>query len=127
MIFCDSMRDAAGQVVDQLVEAVGAVRAVVVSSEDGFELVSRAPDKSHVSRLSAMASSMTALGAMAGEECEIGGFRSITLEAEDGFILMLLAQHPDGNLILSVIAESKAVIGQVLLYSKRAVMQLQQV
>jgi len=127
MIFHDSMRDAVGQVIDKLVEAVGAVRAVVVSSEDGFELVSRASDKSHVSRLSAMASSMTALGAMAGEECKIGDFRSITLEAEEGFILLLQARRPDGNLILSVIAESKAIIGQVLFYSKRAAEQLQQV
>ncbi|MFO7581944.1 roadblock/LC7 domain-containing protein [Guyparkeria sp.] len=124
MNFSDSMKNAAGGAVDELVTAVGSIRAAVVSTEDGFELVARARDASQVARLSAMASSMAALGVMAGEECEIGGFRSITLEAEDGFIVMLQSRNPASNLILSVIADSEALVGKVILYGRKAATQL---
>ncbi|MFP4638895.1 MAG: hypothetical protein ACLFMY_00470 [Guyparkeria sp.] len=71
-----------------------------------------------------MASSMAALGVMAGEECDIGSFRSITLEAEEGFIVMRQSRHPDSNLILRGIADSEALVGKVILYGKKAAAQL---
>ncbi len=125
MNLSESLKSAADETLDDLVKAVGSVRAVVISTEDGFELVSRSRDASQVARLSAMASSMAALGVMAGEECDIGGFRSITLEAQEGFIVMLQARRPDSNFILSVISGPDALVGKVVLYGRKAVRQLQ--
>lgn len=124
MNLSDATKTEAEAIIDELVNAIGDIRAAVISTEDGFELVSRARDDAQASRLSAMASSMAALGVMAGEECEIGGFRSITLEADAGFILMLQSTHPETNLILSVIADSQALVGKVLLYGKKSVARL---
>ncbi|MFW6041908.1 MAG: roadblock/LC7 domain-containing protein [Guyparkeria sp.] len=124
MNFSESTQRAAGESLDELADAISAVRAAVVSTEVGLEPVARARDASQAARLSAVASSMAALGVMAGEECDVGSFRSITQGAEEGFIVMRQSRHPDSNLILSVIADSEALVGKVILYGKKAAAQL---
>ena len=126
MQISETLEAEAQETLQDLVDAVEGILATVISTEDGFELVSLARNNAQASRLSAMASSMVALGAMATDECDIGRFSTITLEADSGVIIMLRANHTDSKLILSVIADSQALIGKVLLYSKKATKRLEQ-
>lgn len=98
-------------------EISGAV-AVVVSTADGFEVASRARDAAQSSRLSAMASSIAAIGAVIGEETFSGACRGIFIEADKGQIVMVEIRHPAHVLILTIVADERALLGAVT-YSAR--------
>lgn len=101
------------------------VRAVVISTEDGFELVSRVDNNAQVTRLSAMASSLSALGVLAGEESNLGECKNIIIEAASGMLIILQFKRGQDTFIMSVIAGTDAVIGQILYFAKQAVRTLQ--
>ncbi|MGJ7570126.1 roadblock/LC7 domain-containing protein [Variovorax sp. RB2P76] len=117
---------AAESAIDTLMREIKGVKAVVISTEDGLELAARAENTAQVSRLSAIASSLAALGAVAGEESDLGDCANVTIEATHGHILMLQARHPEMTLIVSVVAGKEAIIGQVLYFAKQATLSLQQ-
>lgn len=73
-----------------------------------------------------MASSMAALGMIAGEENQLGHCANVVVEAAEGFIVMLQAQRPGLTLVISVVASREAVLGQVLYVSREAVRTLEQ-
>lgn len=111
--------------LSELMEQVKAIKAVVISTEDGFEVAARVENTAQIARLSAMASSLAALGAMAGEESQLGACQSVVMEAAEGHIAILQVRRPDLSLIVSVVAGRSAVMGQVLYYSKKAAAALQ--
>ena len=113
--------------IDELMAQVKGIKAIVVATEDGFEVAARVQNTAQTSRLSAMASSLAALGAMAGEESQLGVCQSMLMEADDGYIAIVQVRRPDVSLIFSVITGRDAVIGQVLYFSKKAVQTLQDV
>lgn len=106
---------------------VKGVKAVLVSTEDGFEVAAQVENTAPVSRLSAMASSLAALGALAGEESRLGACDSLVMQATDGLIATLQIHRPDITLILSVVTGRDAVVGQVLYFSKKMAQTLQKV
>ncbi|MEZ2296636.1 roadblock/LC7 domain-containing protein [Variovorax sp. RCC_210] len=117
---------AAESAIDTLMREIKGVKAVVISTEDGLELAARVENTAQVSRLSAIASSLAALGAVAGEESNLGHCDNVSIEATHGHILMLQARHPEVTLIVSVVASKEAIIGQVLYFAKQATLSLQQ-
>ena len=119
------LNTAAQLAVDQVMREVAGARAAVVSTEDGFEVASRMANQAETARLSAMASSMAALGAMAGQENHIGTCSNIVIEADNGHIIMLQARRPQLNLVLSVVAGRDAIVGQMLYFSKLAARSLE--
>ena len=116
---------AAESAIDTLMREIKGVKAVVISTEDGLELAARVENTAQVARLSAIASSLAALGAVAGEESHLGDCDNVTIEATHGHILMLQARHPEATLIVSVVAGRDAIIGQVLYFAKQATLSLQ--
>jgi len=118
---------AAKNVTDLLMQDIKGVKAVLVSTEDGFEVAARVENTAQVARLSAMASSLAALGALAGEESRLGACGSLMMEAADGFIAILQVRRADVSLIMSVIAGRDAVAGQILYFSKQAAQTLENV
>jgi len=116
---------AAESAIDTLMREIKGVKAVVISTEDGLELAARVENTAQVARLSAIASSLAALGAVAGEESDLGDCDNVTIEATHGHILMLQARHPEVTLIMSVVAGKEAIIGQVLYFAKQAALALQ--
>lgn len=121
------LRLAAKQVTAQLMREVKGVKAVLVSTEDGFEVAAQVENTAQISRLSAMASSLAALGALAGEESHLGACDSLVMEATDGLIAILQIHRPDITLILSVVTGRDAIIGQVLYFSKQMAQTLQKI
>ena len=119
-----SLQRACNTVLDSLMEQVKGIKAVVISTEDGFEVAARVENTAQTARLSAMASSLAALGAMAGEESQLGICHSVVMEAAQGHIAILQVRRDDLSLIVSVVTGSDAVVGQVLYYSKQAAIAL---
>ncbi len=111
--------------LDELMLEIKGVKAVVLSTEDGFEVAARVENTAQISRLSAMASSLAALGAMAGEESRLGVCESLLMQAAEGFIAVIQVRRTDVTLILSVVTGKDAVTGQVLYFSKKAAQLLQ--
>ncbi|MET3492975.1 roadblock/LC7 domain-containing protein [Variovorax boronicumulans] len=116
---------AAESAIETLMREIKGVKAVVISTEDGFELASRVENTAQVARLSAIASSLAALGAVACEESNLGRCDNVTIEATHGHILMLQARHEEMTLIVSVVTGKDAIIGQVLYFAKQATLLLQ--
>ena len=125
MTIASHLKTACDRALDELMQEVKGIKAVVISTEDGFEVAARVENTAQIARLSAMASSLAALGAMAGEESQLGVCRSVVLEAAGGYIAIVQVRRDDVSLIVSTVAGADAVVGQVLYYSKKAAAALQ--
>ena len=125
MTIAPHLKTACDRALDELMQEVKGIKAVVAATEDGFEVAARVENTAQVARLSAMASSLAALGAMAGEESQLGGCHSLVMEAAEGFIAIVQVRRADVSLIVSVVTGRDAVIGQVLYFSKKAAATLQ--
>ena len=119
------LKTACDRALDELMQEVKGIKAVVVATEDGFEVAARIENTAQVARLSAMASSLAALGAMAGEESQLGVCHSLLMEAAEGYIVIVQVRRADVSLIISVVTGRDAVVGQVLYFSKKAAATLQ--
>ena len=125
MTIAPHLKTACDRALNDLMQEVKGIKAVVVATEDGFEVAARVENTAQVARLSAMASSLAALGAMAGEESQLGVCHSLLMEAADGYITIVQVRRADVSLIVSVVTGRDAVIGQVLYFSKKAAATLQ--
>jgi predicted regulator of Ras-like GTPase activity (Roadblock/LC7/MglB family) len=101
----------------------GAV-AAVVSTADGFDIASRLENTSDAAKLAAMASSITAICSVVGEESEVGAHESISIEFEKGYVVMIHVAHAAYPMILSVVASKTAVLAQMVYFTKQAAQQL---
>jgi uncharacterized protein len=110
--------------VTQVMREVKGAKAVVICSEDGFEVAAQVENNTPVSRLSAMASSFSALGALVGEESQLGACNYVMVDAAEGLILILQARNPRRPLTICVVTGRDAVAGQVLYFSKQAALSL---
>ena len=114
------LQQAASTAVDHVATHVRGVKAVVISTEDGFEVASRTANTANTGRLSALASSMAALGAIAGQESNLGACSKVMVETTDGLIVMVQAARADVSLVLSVMAGSDAILGQLVYFAGEA-------
>lgn len=114
------LKSAAKAACAQLMNQIKGAKAVVISTEDGFEVASHVENNAQVARLSAMASSLAALGVLAGEESGLGNCSSVMMEADSGYLAILQVRRPEASLIISVVTGSDAVAGQVVYFSKQA-------
>ncbi|MBX3655095.1 MAG: hypothetical protein KIS62_06535 [Ramlibacter sp.] len=106
--------------IELIMREVKGAKAVVIATEDGFEISARVENTAEVTRLSAMASSMAALGAIAGEESHIGTCDNVVIAAAQGHIVMRQIRRSDISLVLSVVAGRDAIVGQILYFSRQA-------
>ena len=125
MTIAPNLQLACNRALDDLMQEIKGVKAVVMSTEDGFEVAAKVENTAQIARLSAMASSLAALGAMAGEESQLGVCESLVMQATEGLIAIIQVRRADVSLIVSVVTGRDAVIGQVLYFSKKAAQLLQ--
>lgn len=125
MILDAIVKSAALVAVNEVMDKVKGARAAVVSTEDGFEVASRIENTTEIARLSALASSMAALGAIVGEEGRLGACHKVIIEAAGGHIVMVQAHRADVSLVLSVVAGQDAIIGQILYFAGQATRALE--
>lgn len=118
------LKIAAAATISKLMEQVKSIQAVVVSTEDGFEVAAYAQNKAQTKRLAAMASSLSALCDVAGDESQLGLSDNVTISAAEGHIIMLKVPRDDLPLTLSVVARKDAVLGQALYFARAAADEL---
>jgi uncharacterized protein len=110
--------------VENVMREVKGAKAALICTEDGFEVAAQVENNAQVSRLSAMASSFSALGALVGEESQLGACKYVLVDAEGGLILILQARNPQHLLTLCIVTSSESVAGQVLYFAKQAAQTL---
>jgi predicted regulator of Ras-like GTPase activity (Roadblock/LC7/MglB family) len=98
-----------------LLDETPGVSAVVVATEDGFDLAAAARAGVDPGRVAALASSIAAIGQVVSEEAGLGASRCVTVETERGHVLVHSARRPDVDLAITVLASSDALLGMVKL------------
>jgi uncharacterized protein len=110
--------------VDYFMREVKGCKSVIICTEDGFEVAARLENSAHISRLSAMASSFSALGALVGEESQLGACNHVMIDAHGGLILILQTRNSKQPLTFCVVTSKDAIAGQVLYFAKQAALTL---
>ena len=102
----------AAREADRLLSEISGVTAVVIATIDGFDLAS-AMRQGDAARVAAMASSIAAISSVVSQEASLGRSKSVTIDTDAGFALVHSVYRPDADLIISVIADESAILGQV--------------
>ena len=102
----------AAREAETLLREVSGVTAVVIATVDGFDIAS-AMHAGDAARVAAMASSISAISSVVSQEAGLGRNKSVTIDTEDGFALVHSVHRDDAELVINVIADGSAVLGQV--------------
>ena len=105
-------QDLAAREAQSFLQEVGGVTAVVIATVDGFDIAS-AMKSGDAARVAAMASSISAISAVVSQEASLGRNKSVTIDTEEGFALVHSVHRADAELVINVIANGSAILGQV--------------
>ena len=98
------------------------VNGAVITTIDGFEVAAIAMSEEESNKLSAMSSSISAIGEMAVAEANAGThYQSITIESDSGYIFIVNIRYPGCPMLLSVVASKEAMLGKLIYYAKHVV------
>lgn len=117
----DHLRQAALQ---RLLIQLPTLRGAVLARTDGFAVASASQHDFSASRLSAMASSMLALGQATLGELALGDCGSVLVEGRQGKVLLIEVPHPDQPLVLALVGSDDTVTGALLWAARQCVQQL---
>lgn len=92
---------------------VTGVTAVVVATVDGFDVASAIRGNADAAHVAALASSISAISTVVSDETELGLSKSVIINAESGFAIVHCVRRADAELVINVIADSSAILGQV--------------
>jgi len=116
----------ARELVQNLMNTIPGMCSCVISTEDGLTVAAHLHNENST-RISAIAGSMASLGVVAAQESQLGACNNIMLEAEEGTIIMAKAYLSGINLVLSLVANKNAIIGQLLYAARDAAQRLEQI
>lgn len=114
----------AGRALETLMSQVQGAVSAVVSTVDGFAVASRTETEVQGSKLAAMASSISAICSVVGEESQVGAHQSILIESENGYVVMVNINSASNPMILNLVANKTAVLGQMIYFAKQTAQQL---
>lgn len=110
----------------KLMSDVPSVTAAVVATADGFEVASaQAEGRMSATRLSALASSLLALGQAALRELSMAGSGSVLIENAMGKIMLVDVRRAHLPVVLCVVADEMAMTGKVLWAAKQCAATLE--
>ncbi|WP_310734378.1 roadblock/LC7 domain-containing protein [Ideonella livida] len=101
---------AAQALLDRLEDA----RAVVVATEDGFDVACAARQGVEAARLAAMTSSITAIGEVASREADMGAVTSFVVDAQAGYLVLRPCRRGGVRLVLAALTHRQVLLGLVL-------------
>jgi predicted regulator of Ras-like GTPase activity (Roadblock/LC7/MglB family) len=107
------VRIVAQQQAELIVEEIDGIQAVVVATIDGFEIASEIRSGLQAARISALASSIAAIGEVVSSEAQLGSVRSVTVDTASGAAMIYTIRQNESAFVLIVIADSRALIGQI--------------
>ena len=102
----------ASREAEKMLSEVDGVTAVVIATLDGFDVAS-AMRHGDPARVAAMASSISAISSVVSQEASLGRNKSMTIDTESGFAVVFSVHRPDADLVINVIADGSAILGQV--------------
>ena len=102
----------ASREAENMLSEVDGVTAVVIATLDGFDVAS-AMRHGDPARVAAMASSISAISSVVSQEASLGRNKSVTSDTESGFAVVFSVHRPDADLVINVIADGSAILGQV--------------
>lgn len=108
------------------VSQTSGVTAALVATADGFEIASVLHQSLSAEKMAAMTSSILALGEVVLAEAELSDCQNVVIESSNGMVVMLAIGDPRNELLLSVIADRNAMLGQVLWAARRCCEQIRQ-
>lgn len=80
------VRNVSGRLLNRLVANISGIKAALISTVDGFEIAAECAESSDIAKLSAVSSTLSAIGNMAMLETDMGTqYRSVTIENDNGF------------------------------------------
>ena len=77
-------------------EDISGMNAVVVATEDGFDIAS-AMKTGDAARIAALASSISAISAVVSQEASLGADKCVTIDTHDGFAVVYSAPRKDAR------------------------------
>jgi hypothetical protein len=110
----DHLEPAARQAAEALLGRISHGRAVVIATEDGFQLACATREALDASRVAAIASSMSAIGEVVTSETRLGRVRCVMVEADDGYIVMRAARREGVGLVVAALASREALLGLLI-------------
>ncbi len=113
MTVLESISPAALRAAQDLLSRLEGARAVVVATEDGLEVACASRDALDAGRLSAITSSMSAIGEVVSLETGIGTVRSLMVEADDGYLVMRSTRRDGVGLVVAAVVGRQALLGLV--------------
>ena len=110
------LRIVAAREAKAMLDEVNGVQAVVVATIDGFDIASASRTNVDPQRIAATASSIAAISAVVSAETNLGRNRSIIIDTDtdSGFAVVYSVQADVHQLVIDVVADKSAVIGQVV-------------
>ncbi|WP_298429660.1 roadblock/LC7 domain-containing protein [Ottowia sp.] len=102
----------ASREAQSMLSEVDGVTAVVVATVDGFDVAS-AMKAGDAARVAAMASSISAISSVVAQEASLGRNKCVTIDTESGFAVVYSVHRSDAELVINVIANGNAILGQV--------------
>ena len=102
----------ASREAEKMLSEVDGVTAVVIATLDGFDVAS-AMRHGDPARVAAIASSISAISSVVSQEASLGRNKSVTIDTESGFAVVFSVHRPDADLVINVIADGSAILGQV--------------
>lgn len=109
----DTLQALALREAQRLLYDLEGLTAIVVASADGFDLASAVREDIEPSRIAAMASSIAAISEVVSQEARLGRGKSVTIDTEAGFAVLHSVHRTDVPLVVNVIADEHALLGQV--------------
>lgn len=105
---------AAKRLADGLLERLDDAVAVVVATEDGFDVASARRGTVDAARMAAMASAIAAIGEVISREAALGRTQSMVVEAETGFLVMRSAVCHSVGLVITTQTSRNGLLGLTL-------------
>jgi uncharacterized protein len=112
--------------LQRLVSTTSGVNAALVVTSDGFEIASVLHSDLSPQKMAAMTSSMLALGEAILGEANLNDCQNVVIESNGGLIIMLSVGDPSRELLLSVVTNGQAMLGQVLWAARQCCAQVRQ-
>lgn len=109
------VRNVSARLLSRFVINITGIKSAVISTIDGFEIAAECRNDSEASKLSAVSSTLSAIGNMSIMETNMGNkYRSVTIENENGFLVVMDIQYKSYPMIFCVVASKDAILARVL-------------
>jgi len=113
MTALEKIAPAAALAAGDLLSRLKGARAIVVATEDGFEVACASLESIDAGRLSAITSSMAAIGEVVSLETGIGTVRCLMVEADDGYLVMRATRRDGIGLVVAALVGREVLLGLV--------------